>query len=1295
MVARIQVVSIVGLIGLFLFGCASPEGSDAPGPWHVDDRVRWAELPTTRGDGPGFQQLDSTETGVGFVNTLAQEAFLSNRHYVNGSGLATGDVNGDGWPDLYVAHLSGPNALYLNQGGLRFEKRPDAGGAALADAFSSGTALADLDGDRDLDLVVTTMGGPNVVYHNDGTGQFERVPDAGLRTGEGSSTVALSDVDRDGDLDLYVGNYKKETVKDLYAADEIRFEQVVVQQDGEYRVRDEFQEHYELRRQANRIMRFEYAEPDRLYLNDGDGTFTEQAWSDVFRTADGAPMTEVPRDWTLVARFQDLNADGHPDLYLCNDFESPDRFFVNQGDGTFREADETVLRATSHSTMSIATSDVDRDGDVDVFLADMLGRTYTARQTQMASRSPVPVSVGAARQRTQEMQNTLQLNRGDGTFVEIAELAGVEATGWTWSSRFVDVDLDGYDDLIITNGHAYDAMNADTQMRLSNTRRRQQGRWRERLLEYPDLDLKSAAFRNRSDGTFEAMPDGWGLGTDADVGHGMATADFDRDGDLDVVVNRLSAPAGVYRNLAGASRVAIRLAGAAPNTQAVGAHVRVTPLAPEDGRAVPPAQTQAVTAGGEYLSHSASEMTFAMGAASRAQVKVTWPDGDTSQVDVQAGRIYEIAEPGAAVDWEAPAADSTDAAPTADAAASRLFLSAAHAAPAPDPSDPVSAMPTAAADTGRWFEDVSGRLNHTHPETKYEDFQRQPLLPRRLSQQGPGVAWADLDADGDDDLLIGTGRGGSMAYYRNEGGTFTRVRGGVLDQTFERDLTGIVAAPHDDGATVFVGYSNYERTPQESARPSSILVYESSATGLQRTDSLTFGPSSVGPLALADVDGDGDLDLFAGGRHAPGGYPADASSVLFVNNDGRYARSRTLSRPFNDLGMVSAATFADVDADGDPDLVLATEWGPVHYFENQGGRLIVQTEARGLAGYTGFWNGVDVGDVNGDGRLDLVATNWGWNSKYGRPSGPVRDIASPTLDRPLRVYYADFDRNGSMDLLETKYHEERDAYLPYEGLSSIAQAMPFIRRRFSSFEAFSTSSLEEILGASRLQSADTKEVNTVSHLVFLNREGDPGPRFEAQLLPPWAQLTAGFSPSIADANGDGHLDILMSQNFFATQVQTPRQDGGRALVLQGDGTGSFTPVKGHHSGLLVYGEQRAAPVADIDQDGRVDVLVTQNGAETTLFRNVGATPGLRVRLDGPDANPAGIGATVRLRYEDGSHGPAVPVTAGSAYWSQHSAVRVLGHGSRSVDAVEVQWPDGTTSEQSVEADARTVVVPHP
>ena len=1275
--------------GVLASGC----GSHTPAPahtlsWTTEGNVRWAALPAPDDESAGFRVLDSTATGIAFVNTLSQEEFLTNRHYVNGSGVAVGDVDGDDWPDLYFAHLSGPNVLYRNVGGFQFESVADAGGAALAGEYSTGATFSDVDGDSDLDLIVTTMGGPNLLFRNDGTGQFTEADDAGLRAGDGSTTTTLADVDGDGDLDVYVGNYKKNTVKDLYAPDERLFSRVVVQENGAYTIRNDFREHYRLRQQGNQLMRFEYGEPDRFYLNDGSGQFTEQPWADAFRYADGSPIPEAPNDWALVTRLQDLNGDGHVDLYVCNDFESPDRMYWGNGQGTFTEAPPTALRTTSHSTMSMDAADVDRDGDTDFFLADMLGRSYTQKQTQMGTRAPIPEGVGAARERTQEMQNTLQMNRGDGTFAEVAELSGVEASGWTWSSRFLDVDLDGYVDLLATNGHAYDAMHADTQMRLSNVGYTLSRQWRETLLEFPDLDLQNAAFRNNGDGTFTEVADGWGIGAQPDVSHGLATGDFDRDGDLDVVINRLNQPAGVYQNTAPGGRLAVRLAGRAGNTKGIGATVRVE----AEGM---PTQTETIRDGGEYLSDSEALLTFATGDAASVRVTVHWPSGERTTTEATPGRLYDIAEPGAMPAWmEAAPQSSSQEGETASLPRPPDGLTAASVVQTASYSAPVSHPPQAAADTGRWFEDVSDRLDHTHPEVKYADFERQPLLPRRLSQQGPGAVWTDLDADGDDDVLLGTGRTGSIAFYRNDNGRFTRVESSD-DGPFERDILGMVAAPHAEGATVFVAYGNYERTPQDTPSPASIFVYASDAQGLRRTDTLRFGSSTPGPLALADVDGDGDLDLFVGGRHEPGRYPESASSAVFLNDNGTYERSAAWSRPFNEVGLVSGATFGDFDGDADPDLVLAVEWGPVAYFENTGTGFVDRTDARGLADMTGLWNGVSAGDVNGDGRLDLVATNWGWNSKYGRPAGSPHAPDSPLLPHPLRVYYNDFDRNGSMDLIETMYDEEQNEYLPFEGLSSIGYAMPYVRQRVSTFEEFAQSSLEEILGSTRLNRAQTKEAATLSNMVFLNTADRGAPTFDGRALPMWAQLSAAFAPTLADLDGDGHVDIFLSQNFFATEIETPRQDAGRSLWLRGDGTGTFTPVKGHVSGLTVYGEQRAAPVADFDADGRLDVLVTQNGAETKLFRNVRGTPGVRVKLAGRDANPHGIGATVRLRYADDTRGPAQQVAAGTGYWTQSSSTRVLGTGSRTPVAVDVTWPDGTTSTHTVDDSRALVTASHP
>jgi hypothetical protein len=621
--------------------------------WTEADGYRWAALDPSGGEAAGFTPLSASETGISFENKVAPEQVARNRHYVNGSGVAVGDVTGNGRPDIYLARLNGPNALYANRGGFQFENIADSAGVALPDQFSTGATLADLTGDGTLDLLVTTMGGPNRAFANDGGGRFTEITDrVGLEAGRGSTTMALADIDGDGDLDLFVGNYKDRSIKDEYPPDVRAFERVVVQENGTYRIKDQFQGEYRLRRKGNQLARIEVAEPNRLYINEGDGHFRRASFTDGrFRHADGTPLQEAPKDWTLMVRFQDVNGDGAPDLYVCNDFISPDRFWINDGSGHFRAIDSTAVRKTSNATMSVAFTDLQRDGHLDFFLADMMPRTYEAQKQQIGLRDPLPPEIGAIETRPQVKRNTLFLNRGDGTYAEIGELGGVKASGWTWSSQFTDVDLDGYDDLLLTTGHAYNPLHAETQVRLNRSGRSE---WRRKHLEYPRHTLKNDAFRNEGDWTFERVEDGWGLGVEADIAHGMALADFDRDGDRDVVLNRLGKPAQVYRNDAAGARIAVRLRGSAPNTHGIGAQIRVE-------TAGLPAQTQEVVRGGAYLSSSEAAYTFAAQRDEPLTITVRWPDG-TEQIieEARPNRIYEIRKPGHA---DASTADV----PTADA----------------------------------------------------------------------------------------------------------------------------------------------------------------------------------------------------------------------------------------------------------------------------------------------------------------------------------------------------------------------------------------------------------------------------------------------------------------------------------------------------------------------------------------------------------------------------------------------------------------------------------------------------
>jgi hypothetical protein len=385
------------------------------------------------------------------------------------------------------------------------------------------------------------------------------------------------------------------------------------------------------------------------------------------------------------------------------------------------------------------------------------------------------------------------------------------------------------------------------------------------------------------------------------------------------------------------------------------------------------------------------------------------------------------------------------------------------------------------------------------------------------------------------------------------------------------------------------------------------------------------------------------------------------------------------SAPFDEAGIVNSAIIGDIDGDGDQDVVLATEAGPVRVFANEDGRGFVEaTASYGLSGYRGFWQGIALGDVDSDGDLDVVATNWGWNTKYSRVDNPAH---------PLRLYHGDVDGNGSYDVLEAWYEPGIGGYGPVRGLKVLSSALPMLHRRVQSYAQFAGATLEEIIGPG-LARMNVAEITTLASTVFINQDG----RLEAQPLPQEAQYAPGFGVVVADYDGDGHEDIFIGQNFFAVPVESARLDGGRGLWLRGDGHAGFEAVPAQKTGVMVYGEQRGVAVSDDDADGRVDLAVGQNSAATKLYRNEAGMVGLRVRLLGPASNKAGVGTVMRLRYADGPMGPARWVAAGSGYRSQSSLVQVLGKGERSVAGVWVRWPDGREQVVGVEPGALQATV---
>ncbi|MYA34635.1 MAG: CRTAC1 family protein, partial [Gemmatimonadales bacterium] len=554
-------------------------------------------------------------------------------------------MDGDGWVDLYLCMLDRPNVLYRNLGGWRFEDVTERSRAGLGDRLSRGAVFADADGDGDLDLFVAVHGGTNALLLNDGSGVFEEV-EAGFEGEWGSSTLALADIDGDGDLDAYFANYKTVQADDLFSPAERSPREMADRVGDELVVRPPYDRHYRLGLEGERVLRFELADPDEFYLNDGSGRFEAVGFGGgAFRDADGEPVADVPRAWGLVARFFDADDDGDADLFVANDLGSRDEFWLNEG-GVFTAASGLAFRTESASSMGVDFSDIDGDGDTDFVTTEMLSPDRVRRREQVALGAAGWTPPGGHGTRASADRNTLQINRGDGTWAETARAAGLDASEWTWGAMFLDVELDGYEDLLITNGHGWDPLDGDTQEALRSGRI--QVDWREELGVFPPLRLRNLAFRNLGDGAFVDMTRRWGYGAEPDVSHGIAAADFDRDGDRDVVITRLDEPPLLLRNDAGRARVALRVLGEGGNTQAVGARVTLAGPAGAASGGVPdaiPLQTRQVTSGGLYLSGSDPGLTFAMGDGEAAEATITWPSGRSRTVRVLANHAYEVAPP--------------------------------------------------------------------------------------------------------------------------------------------------------------------------------------------------------------------------------------------------------------------------------------------------------------------------------------------------------------------------------------------------------------------------------------------------------------------------------------------------------------------------------------------------------------------------------------------------------------------------------------------------------------------------
>ena len=1056
-----------------------------------------------------FTALPASETGLDFENRIEETQALNvftYRNFFNGGGVGIGDVDGDGRPDVYLTANQGPNRLYLNRtepdGPIRFEDVTDLAGVAGARSWSTGISLADVNADGRLDLYVSNagtadgQGRANELFVNEGPGPdgVPRFRDRAREWGvadEGTSTHgAFFDYDEDGDLDLYVLNNSFRPVTSF----------------GLRNIRDERNERG----------------GDKLYRN--EGTPEAPRFVDVSEDA-GIYGSEIA--FGLGVTLGDVNGDGALDIYVSNDFFERDYLYVNQRDGTFEETLPEAMPTISQFSMGADMADLTGDGLPEVFVVDMLPWTdarlkktssyegYTLYQTKVAQGY-----------HHQVMRNTLQRNNGDSTFSEIASLAGVAETDWSWAPLFLDLDLDGRQDLYVTNGLLRDLTDQDYIDFLADSKTRESVArgdsvdFLELTRQMPTTPLENVAFQNvgRADSlAFERAP-GWGLG-EAGFSSGAASADFDGDGDLDLVVNNVNAPASVYENHAadrlGRTALSITLEGAAGNTGGIGTHV----TAWTDGLAQ---VREAVPTRGFQ---SSVTPTLHVGLGTRRAVDsltVRWPDGARQTLrDVPAGALT-----------------------LRQADAERL-------------------LETPMVRPATWMRDVtpSSALAWAHRENRYVDFNRERLMPWMRSREGPAVAVGDVDGDGADDLFLGGAAGQPGAWFRRSGGRLVEQPTPAFEADASSEDVGaaFVDADGDGDLDLYVGSGGYEMPRADPVLRDRLYLNEGGRFEAAPAGSVPATAESTGPVVAGDWDGDGDDDLFVGGRVVPGAYGIVPRSAI-LRNDGSAGAprfvdvTRGVAPGLDAAGLVADAEWADTDGDGDLDLVVAGEWRPLAVWVNEGGRF----SERPIDGTSGVWSGVQAADWDGDGDADLVAAGWGLNSRLS--AGP---------ETPLRLLVGDFDANGQTEPLISRYAQGRS--LPFALRDDLAMQLTALKRERLTHDAYVGQGVEDLLTPEQLERG-TESVAHELASVFLENRG--GGTWAVRRLPFEAQTAPMTAILPLDVNGDGHLDILLGGNRDGLKPDLGRQAASSGVLLEGDGSGAFRSVQRQQSGFRVRGETR-------------------------------------------------------------------------------------------------------------------------
>lgn len=1196
MIRAVPIALTSGCAGLALAGLIALAGEPASEPVTGGIVSQPLKAGITRNTGLRFRQLPADQTGVDFVyrwNPAPRYERLLNSSVVGG-GVCVGDYDGDGLPDLCLTRPADGFRLYRNLGDFRFSDVTERAGIRDDSLWTTGASFADVNNDGRLDLYVCCYEAPNRLFINRGNGTFtEQAAALGLNFSGASMMVAFADYDRDGRLDAYL------LTAGLMPGPAQKFRVNFV--NGRPVVPEDLAEYWQLfYLPGERASMAEAGQRDRLFHQETSGRFTE--------VSQAARIAGC--DFGNAAVWWDYDHDGWPDLYVANDYFGPDRLHRNNGNGTFTDVAHAAFPSTPWTSMGADVADFNNDGRFDLIASDMSGTTRFKRLIDSGDMERAGWFLDWAEPR-QYLRNALFINTGMNRFLEVAQLAGLAHTDWTWSIVSGDLDADGREDIFVPNGMTRDWMDNDLAMQSKGLAPAEYAQFWRRQPVRRDRNL---AFRNLGDLQFTNVASVWGLDHEG-PSFGAVLADLDDDGRLDLVVNDFEAPARIYRNEGpSGNRVTVRLGGTTSNRSGVGAVARI--------ETATGTQTRCVTLSRGFMSATEPVAHFGVGPNEKiTRLSVEWPSGHRQEfINLEVNRRFEIAEP-------------------------------AGPAPARAPGPPGSPL----------FSPSTRFANVRHTATPVDDFQQQPLLPWKLSESGPGMAWADVDGGSTQEFyLCGSSQHPSALYRRSADGTFLRDTQTGITTTGE-ELAPLFFEANGDGLPDLIIVNS---------RPG-VTLHLNQGQGRFKSAAAEALPTladACGAVAAADFDRDGDLDLFLGGRSQPGRYPLPAGSHLWRNDTGVF-RDVTAERApgLNSTGRVVAALWTDADNDGWPDLMLTTEWGPVRLFRNRNGQLIESTEEADLARRLGWWTGIAAGDFDRDGDLDYVVGNLGLNTRY-----------QPSEAEPCLLYWGAFGGNPEPHVIEAV--TSAAGVYPLRGKTALEKAVPSIAERFPTHHAFAAAKLPQLVGENELTGAVRVEANTAESGVLVN---DGCGRFAFQPLPRLAQASPVFGVAVADLDGDGFPDVCLAQNFSGVQRETGRMNGGAGAVLLGRGDGTFTSAWPDRSGVLVPEDGRSTVVTDFTGDGWPDLAVATHNGNVRGFENRAQTANrqLSVRLQGRASNPTAVGARVTLLLNSGVR-LLREVHAGAGYWSQSGGILHFGlGGATSAREIEVRWPDGTVTRQ--------------